>query len=154
MSAIISFLGGSVFRMIFGQLTDYFNKRQEHSQEIERMKLQGDLDAAAHARNLEAIKVQADLGVKTIQVQAEGLIAQTEMQGWAAAVAAAGKPTGILVVDLWNGVIRPLCASIAIFLWVCALNAAGWHMTDWDKELVGVILGFFFASRVMTQRKS
>jgi hypothetical protein len=30
------------------------------------MRLQGELDAAQHARNLEAIRVQVDLGVKTI----------------------------------------------------------------------------------------
>lgn len=152
MSAILSFLGGSVFRMMFGQVSDWLNKRQDHQHEIERMRLSGDLDAAAHARNLEAIRVQAELGVKTIRVQAEARVEELELQGWAAAVATSQKPTGVTWVDAWNGCIRPLAASIAIFLWVVALNQAGWKMSEWDKELVGVILGFFFASRVMTHR--
>ena len=151
-SAILSFLGGSVFRMVWGELSSFFTARQDHGFEIERMRLQGDLEAAQHARNLEAIKVQADLGVKTIHVQAEAAAAQLETEGWFSAVRQAMQPTGIAWVDAWNGIIRPLAASIAILLWVLALNTQGWKMGDWDKELVGVVLGFFFASRELMKR--
>lgn len=152
MGAIISFLGGSIFRAIWGEVATWFSARQDHQFEIERLRLQADLDSAAHGRNMEAIRVQAELGVKTIQVQGEADLGRLEMEGWAAAVSNAQKPTGIWIVDVWNGVIRPLAASIAIFLWIFALNAQGFKMSDWDKELVGVILGFFFASRVMTNK--
>lgn len=148
-SAIFSFLGGSVFRAIWGEVSTWMTAKQDHVFEIERMRVQGELDAAAHARNLEALRVQAELGVKTVQVQAEADISKLELEGWSNAVSLANKPTGVLVVDVWNGVIRPLAATIAIYLWVVALNAQGWKMGDWDKELVGVILGFFFASRVL-----
>jgi hypothetical protein len=75
------------------------------------------------------------------------------MEGWSKAVASAlNTPTGIFLVDLWNGVIRPSAASIALFLWVRALNEQGWHMSPWDQELVGAILGFFFAHRFMAAR--
>lgn len=70
-SALFSFLGGSVFRMIWGEVSHWLTARQDHTFEIERLRLQADMDAAQHARNLEAIRMQADLGVKTIQVQAE-----------------------------------------------------------------------------------
>ena len=40
-SALFSFLGGSVFRMIWGEVSSFIEKRQEHAQEIERMRLQG-----------------------------------------------------------------------------------------------------------------
>jgi hypothetical protein len=152
LSAILSFLGGSVFRAIWGELSTWFTARQEHRYELDRLRLQGELDAAAHGRNMEAIKVQADLGVKTIMVQADADLGRLEMEGWAGAVKEGLKPTGIALVDTWNGVIRPLAASIAIFLWVVALNAQGWKMSEWDRELVGVILGFFFASRVLTAK--
>ncbi|MFC5524003.1 hypothetical protein [Polaromonas jejuensis] len=151
-SAIFSFLGGSVFRMIWGEVSAWYTAKQDHSFEIERMRLQGDLDAAQHARNLEAIKVQAELGVKTIQVQAEADVGKIEAEGWFAAVKQSMVPTGIKWVDAWNGIIRPLAASIAILLWVLALNTQGWKMSDWDMELCGVILGFFFASRELTKR--
>lgn len=151
-SAILSFLGGSVFRAVWGEISSWMNARQEHAFEIERMRLQGNLDGEAHTRNLESIRVQAELGVKTIQVQGEADIGRLELEGWSQAVASANKPTGIATVDIWNGVIRPAAASIALYLWVVALNAQGWKMGDWDKELVGVILGFFFASRVLTAK--
>lgn len=151
-TAIFSFLGGSVFRMIWGEVSSFITAKQDHSFEVERMRLQGDLDAAQHARNLESLKVQADLGVKTIQVQAEADIGKIETDGWYAAVRQAMVPTGIKWVDAWNGIIRPLAASIVILLWVLALNTQGWKMSAWDMELCGVILGFFFASRELTKR--
>lgn len=152
MSAILSFLGGSAFRLIWGQISEYLTERQNHKHEIERMRLQGELDAAQHERNQAAIKLQAELGVQTIRVQGEADTSRLEAEGWAAAVATATKPSGIWLVDLWNGIIRPLAASIAIYLWVLALNAQGFKMTDWDRELVGVILGFYFATRIIQNR--
>lgn len=150
-AALFSFLGGSVFRMIWGELSSWITAKQDHSREMDRMRLQAELDAAGHARNIESIRLQAELGVETIRVQGEQIANQTELQGWAAAVAAANKPTGIGWVDAWNGVIRPGAASIALFLWVNALNSQGWSMSEWDRELVGVVLGFFFASRMMSK---
>lgn len=149
MGALLSFLGGSVFRMFFGEIAAWLNKMTDHKFEIERLRLQAEVDAAQHGRNMEALRVQAELGVKMIQVQGEADAARIEIEGWAGAVKQSATPTGIYLVDLWNGVIRPLAASIAIMLWVIALNAQGWKMGDWDRELTGAILGFFFASRMM-----
>lgn len=151
-SALFSFLGGTAFRAIWGELSTWITARQDHRFELERLRLQGEMDAAAHSRTMESIKVQAELNVKTITVQGEADIGRLETDGFYAAAREAQKPSGILFVDAWNGSIRPLAASIAIFLWVVALNAQGWKMGEWDKELVGVILGFFFASRVLTNK--
>ena len=38
-TALLSFLGGNVFRMIFGEVIAYLNKKQDHAQEIDRLKL-------------------------------------------------------------------------------------------------------------------
>ena len=59
------------------------------------MKLQGDLDAAAHARNLESIKVQADMGIKVIEVQAQGEVDKIAAEGWLEAVKATGRSIGV-----------------------------------------------------------
>ena len=151
-SALLSFLGGAAFRMIWGEIAAFFTARQEHAHEIERLRLQGDLDAAQHERNQAAIRLQAELGVQTIRVQADADTARLEVQGWAAAVAQATAKTGIGIVDAWNGIIRPLAASIAIGLWVCALMSQAFVMNEWDRELVGMVLGFFFASRELMKR--
>lgn len=151
-SALISFLGGSVFRTIWGEIAAWVQAKQEHKFELERLQLQEGLAAAQHIRTQDAIRLQAELGVQTIRVQAEAATGRIETEGWAAAVASSMRPTGVAWVDAWNGSVRPAAASIALILWVGALNSQGWKMSDWDMQLVGVILGFFFASRELTKR--
>ncbi|HAF43445.1 MAG TPA: hypothetical protein DCK83_00485 [Gallionellaceae bacterium] len=152
MSALISFLGGSAFRMIWGEVSAYFTRKQEQAQEIERMRLQGELDAAAHARNIESIKVQAELGVKTIQVQADADLARLDVGAWAQAVADVGRSTGIKFLDIWNGSVRPLLATIAIGVVLFEIIRNGFVLSDWNRELVGAILGIYVADRSLGKR--
>lgn len=152
MSALISFLGGSAFRMVWGELSAYFTRKQEHALEIERMKVQGDLEAAQHARNLESIKVQADLGIKTIQVQAEADASKLEIAAWAQAVADVGKSTGIVFLDIWNGSVRPALATIAILVVLFEIITNGFILSEWDRELVSAILGIYVADRSLGKR--
>ena len=151
-SAIISFLGGSVFRMIWGEVSTWVTAKQSHAQELERMRLQGELDAAQHSRNLESIRVHAELGVKEIRVKADADLDRIDAEGFYGAARDAMKPTGIWLVDLWNGVIRPLCATIAVAMWVLSLYRAGWTLGPWDQELTAAVLGFFFADRALGKR--
>jgi hypothetical protein len=153
MSAILSFLGGAAFRMIWGQLADVWTKWQDHAHEQAMLKLQGELDDKRHARDCDRIRLQSELGVKEVMVQADADIARIEANAFLQATSRATEKTGIWLVDLWNGVIRPAAASLALYLWVVALNTRGWTMTDWDRELVGVIIGFYFATRVMNRDK-
>lgn len=152
MMAILSFLGGNAFRLIFGEIAAYFSKKQEAALEIERMKLQGDLDAAQHARNLEAIRVQADLGVKTIQVQAEAAMEKIDADAWAQAVADVGKQTGIRFLDIWNGSVRPMLATVAIGFVLFEVVKNGGVLSEWDRELVGAILGIYVADRHLSKK--
>lgn len=152
LSAIISFLGGSAFRMVFGEVSHWITAARDHKREVEMMRVQGELDAAQHQRNMESIKLQAELEVKTISVQAQADLSKLDADGFYFAVSQAMKPSGIFLVDLWNGIIRPLCATIAILLWVKALGNQGWLMAAWDMEMVAAILGFFFADRSMGKK--
>ena len=150
-TALLSFFGGGLFRSIWGEVSSLLTARQDHSFEIERMKLQGDLDAAQHARNLEAIKVQADLGVKTIQVQAEADLSRLEDAAFSTAVELTGKPSGGWFVDAWNSSIRPGLATISIV--GVALDAcATIHMTDNAWALAGSALGIYVADRTLFKR--
>lgn len=150
--ALFSFLGGSAFRMIFGEVSAWFTKRQDHEHEIERIKLQNDMDAAQHARNLEAIRVQADLGVKTIQVQAEAAVGQLETDAWSKLVDSTTKITGIRWLDTWNGSIRPALATLAMVVVIGQIVINGFTLTDWDRELVAAILGIYLADRQLSKR--
>jgi len=152
MSALFTFLGGSVFRMLWGEISSFINKKQDNSHELEMMRLQSDLDDAAHKRTLEQLNLQAALGVKTIEVQKDADVAKAEAEAFSAAMSSAFKPTGVVFVDVWNGIIRPSAATIVLVLWAAKLAGQGFVMDGWDKEISGVVLGFFFADRTLGKR--
>lgn len=152
LTTLISFLGGSAFRMLWGEISSWLTARQNHAQELDRMRLQGELDAAQHARNLQAIKVQAELGVQTIRVQGEADVGRLEADGWRAAVESIGRPSGIWLVDLWNGCIRPLTASICLFLWVRHVAHHGWVLDEQGWAILGAALGLYLADRTLAKR--
>lgn len=151
-SALFSFLGGTVFRMLWGEVSSWLTTRQEHRHELERLRLQAEMDAALHARNLEAIRVQAELGVKTIQVQGEADVARLDAEAFARGVELTGKSTGVQWVDAWNGIIRPLAASICLGLVVLHFHSKGWVLDDRGWELTGAVLGLFIADRMLFRR--
>lgn len=152
MSAIISFLGGSVFRMVWGEVSSYFTRKQEHAQELDRMKLQNEMEAARHERDQARIKLQSELGVREVQVAADAVIQKTEADAWLQAVRDVGRQTGIKFLDIWNGAVRPLLATLAIGVVVAEIAKNGFVLTDWDRELVAAILGIYVADRSLVKR--
>lgn len=150
--ALISFLGGSVFRMVWGEIASWYNKKLDHEHEMAHLKLQGDLEQAAHERMQASLRLQSELGIKTIEAQRDADVARSEADAFMTAMRDAMKPTGIAWVDTWNGIIRPSAATIALILWVLKLNAQNWMMQEWDLTLAGTVLGFFFASRELAKR--
>lgn len=151
-TGLLSFLGGNVFRLIFGEIIAFLNKKQDHAQEVERMQLQAQLDAAQHARNLEAITVQAQLGVKTIQVQAEAAIGQIEAEGWLSAVNATSKIIGVAWIDGWNAVIRPGVATWSVLMMTLGELGAIAHLSENTIAVCGVALGIYLADRSLFKR--
>jgi len=152
MAALLSFLGGSVFRMIWGEISTFVNRKQDHAFEIERMKLQAEMDDRLHQRTQEALRLQSELGIKTIEAQAEANVLSEEAAAFTEAMKNAMKPTGIYWVDAWNGIIRPAAATIALALWAMKLVSQNFVMQDYDMEITGVVLGFFFADRSLGKR--
>lgn len=149
--AILSFLGGSTLRMVWGEVSAYLTRKQDHQHEVERMRLQADLDAGQHARTLQSLKLQGELGVKTIEVQAEGAVDQLEAQGWLEAVKATGRSTGVRWVDAWNSAIRPGVATWGVFM----LTAEAMRLlvvTDGTASVVYAFLGIFAADRSLGKR--
>jgi hypothetical protein len=153
MSAILSFLGGSAFRAIWGEVSHWFTARQELKAEVTRMKLQGELDAAQHARNQEAIKTQAELGIKTINVQADAAMAESDAAAWRENLARSAAPTGITWVDAWNGCIRPAFGTLALCFVVFLCWQAGPDVAKLQSlgvaEVMFSVIGFYFADRTL-----
>lgn len=151
-SALLSFLGGSIFRAIWGEVSAWMNKRQDHEHELERIKLQETIDAAQHARQLESIKTQAEMGIKTIQVQAEAAVAQIESDAWDKVVEGTTKAIGIWFIDAWNGIIRPLVATWAIVMITINFAQKGWLLDDNGWMLASSALGLYLADRTLFKR--
>lgn len=150
--ALFSFLGGSVFRMIWGEVASFLQKKQDHAHEQQMARLQSELEGQRHERDMARIRLQSDLNVKEVQVMGDVAIQAKEADAFVEAIKAAATPTGVRWVDAWNGSIRPAAATIALCLWVLALANAGFITAEWDRELVGVILGFYFADRALGKR--
>ena len=151
-SALISFLGGSVFRMIWGEISSWVTKKQDHAQEIERMKLESSLEAQRHVRDLERLRLQSDLGVKEVVVKTDAEMQRISADAWLDAVRSVGRTTGIKFIDVWNGIIRPLLATLAIALIVAEAVKNGFILSDWTRELVGAILGIYVADRTLSKK--
>ena len=151
MSALFSFLGGTVFRMIWGELSHWMTARQDHKYELERMTKQGEFEAAQHGRNLESIRVQADLQVKVIQVQSDADTIKGEVLAWGQAVADVGRSTGIRWLDAWNGSIRPSVATWAIVM--MTLSELGVYMMSENAwSVASAALGIYLADRTLFKR--
>lgn len=149
-TALITFLGGATIRLFLGHLFDFITKWQDQKNELARLDLQGRLDAAQHTRNLEAIRVQAELGVKVIEAQAEAHVTQTEADAFVEAVKATGQRTGVVWVDVWNGVIRPFLATVCIGLWITSLAERRFVLDEWDRALMSLALGIFVGGRIQS----
>jgi hypothetical protein len=151
-AAVLSFLGGSAFRMIWGEVSAFLTARQEHEHELDRMRLQGELDAAAHVRQLETIKAQHDMGVELIRVQSDADLSRIDADAFGRAVDLTGKLTGFALVDVWNGVIRPALATVCTALVVLHFYRHNWTLDDQGWGLVGASLGVFVADRTLFKR--
>lgn len=152
-SALLSFLGGATARALIGHAISWFEKKQNHQQEMERLRLQAELDQGAHARQLELINQQAALNLSEIKLVGENAIGLAEAQAFVEGQKRANMPTGNWFVDAWNGTIRPAAASISLALWLLKVIKAGLVLTDWDEQLVASVLGYYFADRQLGKRK-
>uniref|UniRef100_A0A6M3KG79 Holin n=1 Tax=viral metagenome TaxID=1070528 RepID=A0A6M3KG79_9ZZZZ len=161
MLTLISFLGGSAFRLIFGGVMDWMNKRQDHEQEMELQRLQSDLEERRHTRNLESIRLQAELKVTEVKVMGDIAEQKAAADAFVEAVKATNAKTGVRWVDAWNGIIRPAGATVSLAIWMISMLAAfvaagltldAIHsaLTEFDKTLISAFLGVFVGDRIHT----
>ena len=150
-SAVLSFLGGSVFRMIWGEVSSWVNKKLEHTQEMDRMRLQADLDERAHQRRMESVRFEAEQQVKIIHVQAEAAVGQLEAEGWLEAVKATGRKVGVAWVDAWNAGIRPGLATWGIIMLTLEAFALA-QITEGRASVIFAALGIFVADRTLGKK--
>lgn len=151
-TALISFFGGNIFRMLWGEISSWMTKRQDHGQEMDRMRLQGELDAAQHVRTMESTAQQAALAVDVVRVQGDTKVDEIETSAWEDAVQGATKTSGIWVIDFWNGVIRPFVATWSICLITAFYYQKNWILDENGWGLCGAALGIYLADRTLFKR--
>lgn len=150
-TSLLAFLGGSAFRMMWGEVSHWITEARDHRREIERMREQETIDAATHARNLESIRLQHSLGVEVIRVKADEMRGTIETEAWGKLVEGTTRTIGIAFIDAWNAAIRPAVATWAIvgisghYLGQWALDENGW-------AIAGAALGIYLADRALFKR--
>lgn len=149
-SGMLSFLGGTAFRWLFGEVIGFFKARQEHAQEMERMRLSLDLERERAGLQRQAIQQAADMGVRVIEAQSAAAAEKLAGEAFAAAVAGvneAGKRPDW--IGAWNASIRPLLATVAIGLLVGqALAPSAVVLSALVMELICAVLGVFVGERI------
>lgn len=151
-SALLSFLGGSFVRAVWGEISSWITKKQDHEQEQALLRLHAELEDKAHERQKELIQLQHSLGVQLVEVQKDADVQRAEATAFAEAMKTAFKPIGIKWVDAWNAIIRPQFAQFALILWFLKVLSQSFVMDEWDQGLAAGVLGFFIADRSLGKR--
>ena len=150
LGGLLSFLGGTAFRWILGEVFGFLKARDEHRAEMERTRLQIELERERAALQRAAAQQAADLGVKVIEAQSE---AAAEA---AAALAHLRSIEGVNEaskrgdwIGAWNASIRPLAATAAIFLLVGQSVAPSvFVLSAVVVDVICAILGVFVGERI------
>lgn len=150
--ALAGFVGGATFRMIFAGVGEAWKVYSERRHELKLLELQGRLDIDRHQRDLEMIKLQHDQGVQIVRVKGDLEVQQIDAEAFLAVMKQAHSGSGIWIIDFWNGIIRPAFATFCGFLLYRHFQAQHWALTDTGEQLVGSIVGFFFADRTLLRR--
>jgi hypothetical protein len=137
--------------MIWGEVSAWLTKRQDHAYEMDRMRLQADLDERAHQRRMESVRFEAEQQVKIIHVQAEAAVGQLEAEGWLEAVKATGRKVGVAWVDAWNAGIRPGLATWGIVMLTLEAFALA-QINEGTASVIFAALGIFVADRTLGKK--
>lgn len=153
MSGAIAFLGSTAFRWLFGEVLDFFKRRQEASNEIALRKLEHEIARDTHQWQQEAIKAQAEAGIRVIEAKAQATAQEAADKAFLAAVEGVGlaaqRPDWI---GAWNAMIRPLLATIAIACLV-AESFGVLTLSLLLADICAAVLGVFVGERIHVKRK-
>jgi len=151
MLELLSLVGGGIFRMI-PSVIELISKRQDHAHELAMLDRQ---------MQLESLKWQAKAAEITLQSEA------AEAAKWAEALPAAQVTvkSGVKWIDAINASVRPAltywwCLGLysaykGVTVWVAIDESAPLEqiattlMTEFDRSVIGSIIGFWFLDRAL-----
>jgi|SRR6185295_16812202 len=149
--SLLSMLGGGLFRLL-PEVLKLFTAKKDADHEYRMTQLQLQIDQARATQNLDLVHAQGAIAADT-----------AEMSAMVEALKAQAVPSGIKWVDALSSSVRPV-----LTYWFClvmytaykvALFSAALHggvtwqqamiqgYTEFDQNIVGVIVGFWYADR-------
>lgn len=169
MTAIISFLGSAVFRWALEKFFGLAERGQDHKQEMDRMRLQAEIDAATHLRNLEILEAQSRLKLDLIREETRGAVEAADAQAFIESIRAGSKPSGFKPIDAWNSAIRPFVSTVCIGVWLWMLSefvppyiatldttakmTMAVMLVEFTINLVASVIGWHFGTRSLLPGK-
>jgi hypothetical protein len=147
---ILSFLGGTAFRWLFGEIIGFVKEREERKRELEMMRLNHEQDKDKHQWQQEAIAAHAAAGVKVIEAKRqsdesaaaddaflkaiEGVNTASDRKDW---------------IGAWNASIRPFLATVGILLLIGNTVAPTvFVISALVMEVICGVLGVFVGERI------
>ena len=146
LGALLGLLGSMAPRLI-----GYFESKNNHAQELEMLRVQGEFQLQM---------IQAGTAAKMAEIGAV-----SDMSRELAAFAAAGRPTGIRLVDAYNGIVRPTL-TLSFFALYAAVKVGQYYLlvtdaglassltslwTDEDTGIWAAIIAFWFGNRTLNK---
>jgi hypothetical protein len=152
---LISFLGGTAFRWLLGEVLGFVKARDEHRAEMARMALQHEQDRDRAQWQREAMAAAAAEGLRIVEAQSVASASRAADDAFLAAIEGvneAGKRTDW--IGAWNACIRPLLASVAIVLLVGqAVAPSVFILSALTLDLICAVLGVFVGERIRANGK-
>lgn len=157
MIELLSMVFGVVSRLV-PHLFQLWHERKEQDHEYRMTQLQ-----------LEVDKARAEQAIDLVHANSAAAVASSELQAWGEAIASQGRPSGNRFIDGLSASVRPVMTYWhCLILYTAAKVAHGlllWQdghslpqliielQTDFDRSLVGTMLGFWFADRSLIKGK-
>lgn len=147
---LISFLGGTAFRWLIGEVLGFIKARDEHKAEMERMRLQHDQDADRAKWQREAMAAAAAEGLRIVEAQSVASAARAADDAFLSAIGGVNEASKRSDwIGAWNASIRPLLASVSIVLLVGqAVAPSVFVLSALTLDLICAVLGVFVGERI------
>lgn len=153
-TSLFSFAGSAAFRLVFGEVMAYMNKRIDQAHELLMIDRQVEAEAARAATQRAGLELQAKLQVQVIEAKAEARAEELDGEAFLWGVKATTIKSGIKWIDGWNAAIRPWVATWAICM--LTIEAFKWFgvtkLPAGTSEVISAALGLFLSSRDLHRR--
>lgn len=154
--SLLSMLGGGLFRLL-PEILKLFTAKQDAAHEYQMTQLQLQIDQARATQNLDLVHAQGAIAADT-----------AEMSAMIEALKAQAVPSGIKWVDALSSSVRPILTYWLCLVMYTAYKAALFSIamhggvtwehaliqgyTEFDQDVVGSIIGFWFTDRAIRKQ--